>query len=241
MRREEDAILWHSRMAERFDEQYASKESFAERHKVWTRLIDRYSDPRNRVIDLGCGSGVFALHCAERNGSVVGVDASPEMIDTCTRKMKEKGLENVYFLKTSIESIRQFCLEPADLVICSSVLEYQENLDESLTTVLSLVKHGGLAILSLPNAASIYRKIEPVVFQFTRRPRYYAFVRNVLPLRLVESKLSARGFTITETVYYSKTIFLSAVFRLLGWAEHADNLYAIVARREALRASKMGA
>lgn len=40
--------------------------------------------PGERILDLGCGNGVLTKVLASRCGSVVGIDASPEMINTAS-------------------------------------------------------------------------------------------------------------------------------------------------------------
>ncbi|MDX9973129.1 MAG: class I SAM-dependent methyltransferase [FCB group bacterium] len=47
------------------------------------------------VIDLGCGTGAFALEAASRCGVVHAVDVSPAMLERCRVKAAERGLENV--------------------------------------------------------------------------------------------------------------------------------------------------
>lgn len=45
------------------------------------------------VLDLGCGTGRIAVPLAERGLEVVGLDNSPEMLDSCRRNLSAAGLE----------------------------------------------------------------------------------------------------------------------------------------------------
>ncbi len=51
------------------------------------------------VLDIGCGTGTLAI-AAKRHvgptGTVYGIDASPEMIDTAGKKAKKAGIEVVF-------------------------------------------------------------------------------------------------------------------------------------------------
>ena len=48
--------------------------------------------PGMRVLDLGCGPGLFAVEAAKKGASVVGIDADQKMIDAA--KAKVTGIEN---------------------------------------------------------------------------------------------------------------------------------------------------
>src|SRR5689334_23087628 len=50
--------------------------------------------PGQRVLDVGCGTGYFARLISEvvgRDGLVVGIDPSPEMVDYANRKASRAG------------------------------------------------------------------------------------------------------------------------------------------------------
>lgn len=48
------------------------------------------------LIDIGCGYGTFVIPISEIiGGQAVGIDIDQEMIDICTRKIKERGIKNI--------------------------------------------------------------------------------------------------------------------------------------------------
>lgn len=55
--------------------------------------------PLDRVLDIGCGAGQSTREAARaaREGSVVGVDISEEMLQVARRRSAEEGLRNVAF------------------------------------------------------------------------------------------------------------------------------------------------
>ena len=60
------------------------------------------------VLDLGCGSGNFAMLEAGRvgkNGRVTGIDISSEMVAIASRSAKEMGLTNVEFQQQDVETL----------------------------------------------------------------------------------------------------------------------------------------
>ncbi|HLA84209.1 MAG TPA: methyltransferase domain-containing protein [Thermoguttaceae bacterium] len=224
-------VEWHTQIAAEFDSKYAASESFKERFAIWAKLIDKYSRSDGSALDLGCGSGIFSLYLAERNRSVVAVDASAEMLRICEEKQKRSGLNNVAFSNRDINRLEPSWIEKVDLIICSSVLEYLDDLDRSLTLLASSLKRDGVLILSMPNRRSLYRRVESLAFRFTRRPRYYRYVRHLCTVDEIESRLDAVGLKIQENTYYGRSPLLSPLFRRLGLAPYSDNLFVVVARR----------
>src|SRR6185436_5783510 len=45
-----------------------------------------------RVLDVGCGSGVFLRLCADRGAHVAGLDGSPELLALARRRVPEADL-----------------------------------------------------------------------------------------------------------------------------------------------------
>jgi SAM-dependent methyltransferase len=57
-------------------------------------MIARYGEP---VLDAGCGTGRLLLDYLEEGIDIDGVDVSPEMLDLCRAKAKEKNLRPCLF------------------------------------------------------------------------------------------------------------------------------------------------
>ena len=68
------------RLAARYDELWTSTPNGrVQREAVWRR-IDKLFRPGDNILDLGCGTGDDALHFMSRGVSVMGIDASQEMV-----------------------------------------------------------------------------------------------------------------------------------------------------------------
>jgi len=225
-----NAIEWHTQIATAFDKKYSSSKNFKERYSIWTEVIDKYSNLDFHALDLGCGSGIFTFYLAERNKTVIGLDASVEMQKICDTKKKNAGIGNVDFVNCNINSLEQALNKKVDFIVCSSVLEYLDDLDESLGLITRFMNQNGLLIFSMPNKQSLYRKIEPLAFKITGRPEYYRYVKNVCTLNEIEEKLNAFGFDILESKYYGETPLLSKLLRKIGFSRYSDNLFIAVAR-----------
>jgi ubiquinone/menaquinone biosynthesis C-methylase UbiE len=78
-------------IAERYDETFTtSKIGRAQRSSVWKELEKAFG-PGDRVLEIGCGTGVDACFLAERGVTVVACDSSPQMITAAARRVAEGG------------------------------------------------------------------------------------------------------------------------------------------------------
>lgn len=76
-------------VAQRYDETFTfSKIGQAQRASVWKEL-EKTFHPGDRVLELGCGTGVDACFLAQRGVTVFGCDASPEMIAVAHRRTEQ--------------------------------------------------------------------------------------------------------------------------------------------------------
>ena len=53
--------------------------------------------PYDRVLEIGCGTGIIALGIAPDVASVTGTDISPEMVEVARRKAQRQEIDNVTF------------------------------------------------------------------------------------------------------------------------------------------------
>jgi ubiquinone/menaquinone biosynthesis C-methylase UbiE len=65
-------------------------------------------NPGETVLDLGSGGGIdvfLAANKVGKEGNVIGVDMTPEMVETAVKNAKEGGYENVEFKEGEIENL----------------------------------------------------------------------------------------------------------------------------------------
>ncbi len=226
------AVDWHSRIAENFDDGYKLKPMFKERFAIWNALIEKYISKDNKVLDIGCGSGVFTFIAAKKSASVTGLDGSSGMLKICEQKKAAEKVENVNFIECNIENITSVTTEKYDVVICSSVIEYLEHPEAFFKDVATILKPEGYFIFSLPNEQSFYRKIEKLSFRFLKKPSYYKYVKHLFKLKNVEKNIDSEGFMLQEATFYGKVPFLSFFLRKLKLSRFSDTLFVIVAQKK---------
>lgn len=102
--------------------------------------------PGMRVVEIGCGSGNIACWVAEQvgpEGSVLGIDISPEQVEQARLQAESRGLTNVEFQVADAYSPK---LPEAtfDLAYCRLVLMHLTRPADALAAMQQLVRPGGV-------------------------------------------------------------------------------------------------
>lgn len=224
------AVDWHSKIAEDFDAKYRQSTRFIERQNLWNKLIARFISPGSRVLDAGCGSGIFTCEAAKRAGHVRAIDASSEMIALAQQRAAAASFHNISFENTTLENCvlgtGQF-----DVVLCSSVLEYVTDYKLILTKFAASLADGGMLIVSMPNAFSFHRLAERIVFRATGWPRYFAHVRHVIAPDRLKAELADLGLFEIERFRYGMGWNVEAPGNGLGASQWIAPLFLLIVRK----------
>jgi SAM-dependent methyltransferase len=97
------------------------------------------------VVDLGCGAGndIFvALPFAGKNGKLIGIDFTEEMLEKANRNKEKLEIENVEFKLGEIEDLP---LEDntADVIISNCVLNLVPDKEKAFSEIYRTLKTGG--------------------------------------------------------------------------------------------------
>jgi arsenite methyltransferase len=120
----------------------AAVESFAGVANPWE--LGRLS-AGERVLDLGCGAGTDSLVAAQMvgpEGSVIGIDMTPEMLAKARRAAAEMGVTNVEFVDGEIELL-PFADESVDVVISNGVIDLLPDKDTVFAEIYRVLRSGG--------------------------------------------------------------------------------------------------
>jgi ubiquinone/menaquinone biosynthesis C-methylase UbiE len=105
--------------------------------------------PGMRVLDVGCGPGdvsFIAARLVGPSGTVLGVDAAPEMIELARARAAEQGLAAVHFTQAAIDAIAVD--EPVDAVVGRLILMHLPDPAATLRRLSSFVRPGGVIAFS---------------------------------------------------------------------------------------------
>ncbi|MCX5676455.1 MAG: class I SAM-dependent methyltransferase [Planctomycetota bacterium] len=192
------------KISHEFSSAYNISADFKERFAIWAGLIDKYSPAPEKALDLGCGSGVFTFYVSDKARTVIGIDASREMIAMCEQRKAERGARNATFMKGLIpqDFHEQAAALRADLVLCSSVIEYMEDPAELARFIDEAAEKKALLMISVPNTKSLYRKMEQLAYKLFSRPAYLRYAKSVGTLEQVRRLFERYGFHYVEHQYY---------------------------------------
>ena len=101
--------------------------------------------PGERVLDLGSGGGIDVILSARRvgpTGRAIGLDMTDEMLALAQRNAAEAGVDNVEFVRGTIESI-PLPAASVDVVISNCVINLAADKAAVLSEIARVLKPGG--------------------------------------------------------------------------------------------------
>jgi SAM-dependent methyltransferase len=123
------------------------------------RILEQAFPPGSRLLELGCGTGVEAIHLARRGRSVVATDAAPAMIETLEGKLQSGRIPSeaagristrVMPAADAYQLVREFGEASFDGAYSSfGPLNCEPDLGPVLEALAALVAPGGRVVLSL--------------------------------------------------------------------------------------------
>lgn len=160
--------------------------------------------PRGKVVDVGCGDGLFLDSAKQLGWDTLGIELDSEAVKVA-RASGHKVIQGTYEACTAFEN-------QIDCIICSHVLEHVHDPKALLLVLSHALKAGGIALISLPNAGSTVRRTVQENWRGLEAPRHLAIPRME---GLLEAARSA-GFE-KEASFVSKFETLDASLTI---AEH---------------------
>ncbi|UVI36346.1 class I SAM-dependent methyltransferase [Brevibacterium spongiae] len=105
------------------------------------------------VIDLGCGTGLFAARLASRHASVTGVDQSRGMLKRAVRRNRIAVAIRADAAHTGLPDAS------TDSVICANILHLHPDPEAVLAEAVRLVRPGGRIAVVTPTEAATHHEV----------------------------------------------------------------------------------
>jgi ubiquinone/menaquinone biosynthesis C-methylase UbiE len=105
-----------------------------------------YHEQGARIVDVGGGTGGFAVRLAELGHRVTVVDPSPDALAALARRAREVGVE-VAGVQGDVSDLPTLVDDDPDVVLCHGVLEVVDNPATALATIREVLRPDGLLSL----------------------------------------------------------------------------------------------
>lgn len=179
--------------------------------KYLKKVLAQFGVQKLDILDLGCGVGTIDFYLVKKGHVITGIDISADAIAICNDVKDRFHFDEAQFVQGDVQHThfgRKF-----DLIICSEVIEHVEDDTGLLETIHTLLKPGGVLLLTTPSLNAPLYKLG-YLKQFDRRVGH---LRRYEMKGLVEL-IDNVGFHI-ETTAKTESILRNALytFPMLGY------------------------
>src|SRR4030042_3355017 len=157
-----------------------------------------------RILDAGCGPGVYAEWLVLHGADVVAMDANTKMVALAKQRLGEK----VQVLQANLESPLDFLAEASfDVVVSALVMDYVKDWEPVLCEFHRVLKPGGCLVFSMEHPymkyathhlMSNYFKVERVEYVWRGFGEPVTVPSYRRPLRAVVNPLLKAGFILEQ-------------------------------------------
>lgn len=142
---------------------------------VWDgvrRVLDgdgAHDEQQARIVDIGGGTGGFAVPLAELGHRVQVIDPSPDALASLDRRARERGVADRVTGQQGDLSDLPSLVDEADLVLCHGVLEMVDDPAAALSAIAGVLRPGGhLSLLVAQRHAAVVARAMAGHFQAAR-------------------------------------------------------------------------
>jgi 2-polyprenyl-3-methyl-5-hydroxy-6-metoxy-1,4-benzoquinol methylase len=143
---------------------YTTIESTAE----W--VLSKAAKERMKILDLGCGPGLYSELFAEEGHQVTGVDFSRNSIDYARQEADKKGLDITYLNQNYLEldvPEKHFDLVTLIYTDLGVLLPFER--DRLLANITKALKPGGVLIFDVLNDKNLESKVSPKSWEVAKK------------------------------------------------------------------------
>jgi predicted TPR repeat methyltransferase/thioredoxin-like negative regulator of GroEL len=167
------------RYADQFDQHLVEKLDYHVPEMILEAVAGADRPELMDILDLGCGTGLCGPLLRPMAGSLVGVDASPEMIKKARARLAYDRLEVadiVEFLKTSPNAF--------DLLVAADVLVYLGDLTPFFQAAASALRQGGMLAFSVEADPGDRFRLQTATRRFTHSEAYLRHLADIFGFKI---------------------------------------------------------
>ncbi|KAL9952298.1 hypothetical protein ACROYT_G039533, partial [Oculina patagonica] len=173
--------------------------------------------PRDAILDLGCGTGELSAYIAELvgpEGSVVGVD--PDLNRLQLAREAHRGVKNLSFVEGNSDNFEGMGSEKYDIIFLNQVLHWIPNKKDAFKNMFNSLKAGGKIALEYseclpPFAVSVLEELNPEIEEQIHK--MFHGVKRVN----VDQLCTEAGFDIVKSYDTNDSMEFESMEGLLKW------------------------
>lgn len=120
--------------------------------------ISEFINKDSRVLEIGCATGYYAMHFAERCKEYIGVDIVPEHIEIFKKKIAENKLSNVSTMVGDVTNLSEINDNSFDVVLCLGPMYHLPVQERELAYAecKRISRQGGVVVFAYINKVGAY-------------------------------------------------------------------------------------
>ena len=190
------------------------------------KKVERFAGSKGRVLDIGCATGFSLLAARARGWKAEGIECS----EFCVQYARSRGLD------VHQGSLRDYPgrEEGMDAITMWDYLEHSPDPLGDLLICRSLLRRGGVILLSIPNVDSwSYRLLGKKWIGFKNIEHLYFFSRNTM-----EKLARQAGLVMEHSFYHGKYVSLSFFLSRIQYYVRTRTLHRLVEKISAAERSQ---
>lgn len=181
----DDPAYFYERFAADFDREMNAYEVSKRLRLVFDEGLAGVGLEGRRLLDAGCGTGLFSQVASERGARVTSVDVGPGLLAEVAKKCDSERVVG------SVEEL-PFADASFEVVVCTEVIEHTPEPSRAVTELARVLEPGGTLVLTTPN-----RVWHPAIrLAQLLRMRPYEGLENWIGWSRLRELLSAEGLSV---------------------------------------------
>lgn len=154
-----------------------------------------------RILDAGCGPGLYAEELVARGAAVVGFDASPDMVRLAARRVPSGATFRVHDLARPVDWLDDGCVDGALLAL---VVHHVDDRVGALREIRRVLRPGGFLVVSTHHPTSDWLRLGGSYFDVEKLDEVWSRGWRVRywrqPLTATCEEFARAGFLIERLV-----------------------------------------
>ena len=189
------------------------KSDFIEKSCQW--IVDRFNIEGKKVVDFGCGPGLYLTPLAQKGAIATGIDFSENSIKYARKVAKEKGLSINYVVSDYLKYETDEKFDLITMIMCDFCALSPAQRKRLLDKFKAILKPEGSILIDVYSLNSFDKKEKSATYEknqlfgFWSPNDYYAFVNT---FKYEDEKVMLDKYTIIENGKENRVVF--------NWLQH---------------------